>query len=109
MARSVGFREAAPERRPVELWGIRLAPPAERLFCDLDGRMALVRALWGMGAQGWRMRDTADEGTSLVELAGPTEWLVADEGDMRAIMACLRRNGCHGAYRKAGTEKEDRF
>lgn len=107
--RSVGFREL-PERGPApELWGVRLYVPAERLFCDLDGRMALVRALYGMDAQGWRVLDTTDPDVMLVELGRPLEWIVTEESDMRALMACLRRNDMHGSYRKAGTEREYEF
>lgn len=107
--RSVGFREL-PERGPApELWGVRLDGPAERLYCDLGGLMALVRALYGMDAQGWRVLDTTDPDVMLVELGRPLEWIAAEESDMRALMACLRRNGMHGSYRKAGTEKEYRF
>ena len=37
------------------------------------------------------------------------EWLVCHEGMMREVMACVRRNGLHGAYRKAGTERVYQF
>lgn len=40
---------------------------------------------------------------------GWCEWLVVHEGMMPLLVGCLRRNGCHGSYRKAGTERSYGF
>ena len=64
-----------------ELWWVHLTPPARGLF--------------------------AAEGHELTAVIAAL--IVCHEGMMREVMACVRRNGLHGAYRKAGTERVYQF
>ena len=49
---------------------------------------------------------TDRESCSVYHLGG-IEYIVADDGDMPAVMRCVRMSGYHGSYRKAGIPRED--
>lgn len=97
-----------------ELWYVWLVPPIRGMFAvsghELTALLAtlLICERCGVLPGGHTIAPTTDPALAWVELGG-MEWLIAHEGMMRELMACLRRNGCHGSYRKAGTERVYEF
>lgn len=93
-----------------ELWYVWLSPPIRGLFAANGNELTAVLATLlicerdGVLPNGYRLAPTSDPAQRWVDV-GELEWLVAHEGMMRELVGCLRRNGCHGAYRKAGTER----
>lgn len=74
------------------------------LFAEGDDRHVMDRTLFAM-----RMavpRGPTDRETCSVYHLGGTEYLVADEADMPAVMRCVRMSGYHGSYRRAGETKK---
>ncbi|WP_417571225.1 hypothetical protein [Parolsenella catena] len=98
-----------------ELWWVHLTPPARGLFAaeghELTAVIAalIVCARGGGLPNGYAVAPTTDPAQRWVDLGAGMEWLVCHEGMMREVMACVRRNGLHGAYRKAGTERVYQF
>lgn len=97
-----------------ELWWVHLTPPARGLFAAEGEELTNVLATLlicerdGILPGGYRLAPTTDPAQRWVDV-GTCEWLVAHEGMMRELVGCLRRNGCHGSYRKAGTERRYEF
>lgn len=104
--------EQVEERRE---WAERQSRPwwvyADGLFHDLfaegDDRHVIDRTLLAMRMASPRC-PTDRETCSVYHLDG-TEYIVADEADMPAVMRCVRMSGYHGRYRRAGDEKEYKF
>lgn len=92
------------------LWYVWLAPPIRGLFAANGYELTAVLATLlicerdGILPGGYRLAPTADPAQRWVDV-GLVEWFIAHEGMMRELVGCLRRNGCHGSYRKAGTER----
>lgn len=97
-----------------ELWWVGLDPPIRGLFAAEGEELTNVLATLlicerdGVLPNGYRLAPTTDPAQRWVDV-GTCEWLVAHEGMMRELVGCLRRNGCHGSYRKAGTERRYEF
>ena len=97
-----------------ELWRVRLDPPIRGLFAAEGEELTNVLATLlicrrdGILPGGWSLAPTQDPAQRWVDV-GWCEWLVAHEGMMPSLVGCLRRNGCHGRYRKAGTERSYGF
>ena len=86
---------------------------------------------WFLYANGWRllltvlaalmdMRDagvlaeytytpTRDMSMGLFDLGAGVEYLVLHDSRARLVLDCLKRNGCHGTCRKAGTKRVFEF
>lgn len=118
---SKGMQRQTPEQLAAEhdyrseLWYVRLSPPCRGLFALRGPELTAVLATLlicerdGILPGGHAIAPTTDLAQSYVGLGVGAEWLIAHEGMMRELMACVRRNGCHGAYRKAGTERRYEF
>ena len=118
---SKGMQRQTPEQLAAEhdymlaLWYVRLSEPCRGLFVlrgpELTAVLAtlLICERGGILPGGHTIAPTTDLARSYVGLGAGAEWLVAHEGMMRELMRCIRRNGCHGAYRKAGTERRYGF
>lgn len=97
-----------------ELWWVHLTPPVRGLFAAEGEELTNVLATLlicerdGVLPNGYRLAPTTDPAQRWVDV-GTCEWLVVHEGMMRELVGCLRRNGCHGSYRKAGTERRYEF
>ena len=105
---------AAAHDYMLALWWVRLSPPCRGLFVARGNELTAVIATLLICERdgvlpGHTIAPTTDPTQSYVGLGAGAEWLVAHEGMMRELMACIRRNGCHGAYRKAGTERRYEF
>ena len=88
-------------------WWVRFDSPASGIFAQGQDAHVINRTLFAM-REPVRPTPTDREGVTFYPLDG-CERLVADEPDMPAVMRCVRLTGLHGAYRKAGTDKEYRF
>ena len=118
---SKGMQRQTPEELAAEhdyrgeLWYVRLSPPCRGLFVAGGHELTAVLATLLICERdcvlpgGHTIAPTTDPAQSYVGLGAGAEWLVAHEGMMRELMRCIRRNGCHGAYRKAGTERRYEF
>lgn len=99
----------------LNLWWVRLRPPVERLFCTLSQLATITEVDYGVSWTGVgsthfpRTSPTDRDGIWCCEFDAPLETLVVDEGIMRDWMAILRANGCHGRYRKSGTDTRYEF
>lgn len=97
-----------------ELWWVHLTPPARGLFAAEGDELTNVLATLlicerdGILPGGWSLAPTQDPAQRWLDV-GWCEWLVAHEGMMPSLVGCLRRNGCHGRYRKAGQERSYGF
>lgn len=97
-----------------ELWRVHLEPPIRGLFAAEGEELTTVLATLhicerdGALPGGWSLAPTQDPVQQWVDV-GWCEWLVVHEGMMPSLVGCLRRNGCHGSYRKAGTERSYGF
>lgn len=98
------------------LWYVWLSPPCRGLFALKGDELTAVIATLlicrrdGGLPGGYTIAPTTDPAQAWVDLGGAgVEWLVAHEGMMRELMACVRRNGAHGAYRKAGERRRYEF
>lgn len=117
---SKGMQRQTPEQLAAahdyrsELWYVRLDPPIRGLFAAKGEELTNVLATLlicerdGILPGGWSLAPTQDPAQRWVDV-GWCEWLVAHEGMMPSLVGCLRRNGCHGRYRKAGTERSYGF
>lgn len=105
---------AAEHDYMLELWYVWLSEPCRGLFVLRGHELTAVLATLlicerdGVLPRGHTVAPTTDPAQAWVELGG-MEWLIAHEGMMRELMACLRRNGCHGSYRKSGEERRYDF
>lgn len=117
---SKGMQRQTPEQLAAahdymdRLWCVRLSEPCRGLFAERGHELTAVLATLlicerdGVTPRGHTVAPTTDPAQAWVDLGG-VEWLIAHEGMMPQLMACLRRNGCHGAYRKAGEERRYDF
>jgi len=107
-------RQAKARRGRLEPWWVRFETPTDQLWATTPESgegwtlCAIARTLYAMGRTFEVVRST-DPAQALVRSSVPLEFLAVDEGDMKLVMAAVRRSGLHGHYRKAGTEKEYRF
>ncbi len=118
---SKGMQRQTPEQLAAahdyrsELWYVRLSEPCRGLFAMRGHELTAVLATLlicerdGILPGGHTIAPTTDPAQSYVGLGVGAEWLIAHEGMMPQLMACVRRNGCHGAYRKVGTERRYEF
>ncbi len=98
----------------VQPWWVRLDQPADVLWATTREAgegwtlCAIARTLYSNRVP-FDAAPTADPEVMRVTPARPVELLAVDEGDMRLVMAALRRYGHHGTCRKAGTDRTYRF
>ena len=98
----------------VEPWWVRFEAPCRELWATTPAAgtdfelCAVARTLYAMGRT-FEAVPSSDARQALVRIFQPQEFLAVEQEDMRLVMASVRRSGCHGTYRKAGTDKEYRF
>ncbi len=103
-------RERLGRLRP---WWVKFDRPCDRLWVTTPESgegwtlCAIARTLYAMGRT-FEVAESTDPSQALVTFA-PQEFLAVEESDMALVMREVRRSGCHGTYRKAGTEREYEF
>ena len=101
-------RKAQERARQRSLWWVAFDPPLPAgIFAEGDDQHVMNRELYAMRFP-VRPSATDRDGCAWYPLDS-VEFLVVEEGDMPAIMRCVRLSGIHGHYRKAGTEKQYKF
>lgn len=103
LARQLAEGHAYQER----VWWVVPASPLRGVWATADEAITLVAAIYGMGADGphWVMLPPQADGQRWVDLGEHAGPIAAHEGFMPVLVACLRRNGVRGRYRRAGEEK----
>lgn len=106
--------QAARERMGrLEPWWVKFDRPCGQLWVTTPKAgegwtlCAIARTLYAMGRR-FEISDSTDPAQALVRFE-PQEFLAVEESDMALVMRSVRRSGCHGTYRKAGTDKEYEF
>ena len=86
----------------------------KQLACaEGDELCAVLAALMDMRDAGvlaeYTYTPTRDMSMGLFDLGAGVEYLVLHDSRARLVLDCLKRNGCHGTCRKAGTDKTFEF
>lgn len=107
-------RAERARRGEVVPWLVRLDEPTDVLWAttrDAGGEWTLCAIARVLYSNRVPFDTTATSDPTIVRVAPkrPIEVLAVDEGDMRLLMATLRRYGHHGTYRKSGTTREYKF
>ena len=106
LQRQVAERRERDAERP-QPWWVRFDSPASGIFAQGPDAHVINRTLFAM-REPVRPTPTDREGVTWYPL-DCAEFIVADEGDMPAVMRCVRLTGLHGTYSKAGESKEYKF
>ena len=120
--RKLTTREYLEQQREVDreyhghLWWVHLTKPTllRQLACSKgDELCAVLAALMDMRDAGvleeYTYTPTRDMSMGLFDLGAGMEYLVLHDSRARLVLDCLKRNGCHGTRRKAGTKRVFEF
>lgn len=115
-------REYLEQQREVDreyhghLWWVWLTKPAllRQIACAKGDELCAVwMALMDMKDAGalaeYAYKPTKDPDMALFDLSAGVEMLVLHDSRARTVLDCLKKNGCHGTCRKAGTKRVFEF
>lgn len=115
-------REYLEQQREVDreyhghLWWVHLTKPTllRQVACAKGDELCAVwMALMDMKSAGvlaeYAYRPTQDPDMALFDLGAGVEMLVLHDSRARTVLDCLKKNGCHGTCRKAGTKRVFEF